>query len=79
MTVNEKVQPCDKILVPVFLTYMTGYGLMVDKCMFEQSVVICLRWQDSKHRVFHRIVVMPDRWYDQRNFYDPTERRWLYG
>lgn len=50
MTENEKVQPCDKIIVPVFHTFAGTKGLRVDKEMFDESFVICLRWQDNHRR-----------------------------
>ena len=78
MTVSEKVQPCDKILVPVFHTFAGEKGLRVDKDMFDESFVICLRWQDSHRRTHHSIVEKPGKWYDQRNYYDPVQREWRY-
>lgn len=74
----ERVSPCDRIMVPVFLTYRGTDGLRADKEMFAEHRVIVLRWyaDDGMHQ---RIVVKPTAWRDGKNYFEPDTRKWKYG
>lgn len=75
----ERVSPCDRIMVPVFLTYCGTDGLRADKEMFAEHRVIVLRWYAEDMQMHQRIVVKPTAWRDGKNYYDPETRKWKYG
>lgn len=75
---NERVQPCDRMSIPVFLTYASDKGLRADEDMFAESAVICLRWYDAGGQMHQRIAVRPEKWYDGKNYFDPDGRKWKY-
>ena len=74
---NERITPCDRIMIPVYLTYSGTDGLRADKEMFAESHVICLRWHDGR-RDRQRLVSCPKAWRDGRNYFDPDTRKWKY-
>ena len=75
---NERVQPCDKMVIPVYMTYRGNDGLRADHAMFDDSAVICLRWhEDGKDH--QRIVWNPKAWVFGKNYFCPEARMWKYG
>ena len=76
---NERVQPCDRMMIPVFLTYESDKGLRAEQDMFAESNVICLRWYDTSGNEYQRIAVKPNFfWHDGVNYFIHQERRWRY-
>ena len=75
---TDKITPCDKIILPVYLTYRGDKGLRADKEMFREGHVICLRWYTEDMQMHQRIAARPHAWRDGKNYYDPETRKWKY-
>ena len=74
---NECITPCDRISIPVYLTYCNENGVRADKEMFSEHRVIVLRWHDGR-RDRQRLVSCPKAWRDEKNYFDPDTRKWKY-
>lgn len=74
---DERFQPCDQIIIPVFATYSGNDGLRVDAAMFYEQAVICLQWNESG-KTRRRIAYKPRRWVLGKNYFDPDTRVWKY-
>ena len=74
---TDKITPCDRIMIPVFLTYCNENGVRADKEMFEGNHYIVLRWHDGR-RDRQRLVSCQKAWRDGRNYFDPDTRKWKY-
>ena len=77
MNTDERYQPCDKMIIPVYATYLGNDGLRVDHAMFGEQAVICLQWQEGK-KVCRRIAYKPQRWLFGKNYFNPETRIWKY-
>lgn len=76
---TDKITPCDRIMIPVYLTYRGDSGLRADKEMFDEHPVIVLRWYTDNGQMHQRIACKPAAWRDNKNYFDPDLRRWKYG
>lgn len=75
---TDKITPCDRIMIPVYLTYRGTDGLRADNEMFAESNVIVLRWYSDDSKMHQRIAVKPNAWRDGKNYFDPDTRKWKY-
>lgn len=75
----DKITPCDRIMIPVYLTYRGDSGLRADKEMFDEHPVIVLRWYTDNGQMHQRIACKPAAWRDNKNYLDPDTRKWKYG
>lgn len=75
---TDKITPCDRIMIPVYLTYRGTDGLRSDKEMFAESNVIVLRWFDDDRQMQQIFALRPHAWRDGRNYFDPDTRKWKY-
>ena len=75
---TDKITPCDRISIPVYLTYCNENGVRADKEMFSGHRVIVLRWYSDGSKMHQRIAVKPNAWRDGRNYFDPDTRKWKY-
>lgn len=75
---TDKITPCDRIRIPVYLTYRNENGVRADKEMFEGNHYIVLRWYSDDSKMHQRIAVKPNAWRDGRNYLDPDTRKWKY-
>ena len=75
---TEKIQPCDKMVIPVFMSYIGDKGVACDKEMFENSRYIVLRWHEGR-RDYEKLVHEPRAWYNDRNYWDIGRGAWRYG
>ena len=75
---TDKITPCDRIIIPVYLTYRGTDGLRADKEMFAESHVICLRWYGDDRQMQQIFALRPHAWRDDRNYFDPDTRKWKY-
>lgn len=73
-----EITPCDRIQIPVYLTYLLPEGLRVCKAMFAESRSIVLRWYDDGCTMHQKIAHRPQKWVNGRNYFDPNERTWKY-
>lgn len=76
---TDKITPCDRINVPVYLTYQSENGVRADKDMFAESNVIALCWYTDDSKMHQRIAVKPSAWRDGKNYLNPDTRKWKYG
>lgn len=72
-----ETHPCDYVRIPVYATYKSEKGIRADKEMFAEFGVIVLRWQDTD-RQRQTLVFRPRKWYDSKNYYIMSERKWRY-
>lgn len=75
---TDKITPCDRIMIPVFLTYCGEDGVRADKEMFAEAHLIVLRWYVGM-QMHQRLAVIPPAWRDGKNYFDPDTRKWKYG
>lgn len=73
---HDGITPCDKIWIPVYLTYSTEDGIRVDRDMFGESNWVVLRWYEGVER--HQVMARnPRKWVDGKNRYIPVAKgRW---
>lgn len=76
---TDKITPCDRISVPVYLTYRSENGVRAEQEMFAESKIICLRWYSDDGQMHQRITHRPCAWRDNKNYLDPDTRKWKYG
>ena len=75
---NEKIQPCDKMIIPIYQTYIVEKGIVCEKEMFEGSRYIVLRWHEGR-KDHERLVYQPHAWYNDKNYWDIGRGAWRYG
>lgn len=76
---DKSVSPCDKVLLPVFLTVATADGLICKREMFSDANVCGLRWYEPNGSTCKRrqiIVKSPCKWLDGQNFWDLERGAW---
>lgn len=76
---ETEITPCDRILIPVYLTYLLPEGLRVCKAMFAESNTIVLRWYEDDCTMRQKVAFKPQKWVNGRNYFNPEERKWRYG
>lgn len=75
---SDSITPCDRISIPVYLTYRGEKGLRAEKEMFEGNHYIVLRWHEGR-RDRQRLVSCPKAWYNGCNYWDLEREAWRYG
>ena len=75
---TDKITPCDRISIPVYLTYCGEKGIRADKEMFEGNHYIVLRWHEGR-RDRQQLVSCPKAWYNGCNYWDLEREAWQYG
>lgn len=77
--INERIQPCDRMMIPIYITYRNNDGVRVDADMFAESKTICIRWYDDAAQMHQRIIRKPKLFWHGRNYFDPEKRNWKYA
>lgn len=79
MIYPERLTPCDMVQVPVFFTRRTVEGIAAEKNMFDESVIVILRYVEDDGKDHDIIVSSPGCFHGEKNYYNTDEGTWIYG
>jgi hypothetical protein len=70
------IKPCDSIIVPIFQTYRSTNGIVCDRMMFAEAVLIILKYVEDDGKEHMIFVMRPQVFRNGVNFYNTDTREW---
>lgn len=71
-----KERPVDYLRIPIYSTYLSSAGVRAERYMFDNHNIVILRFVGSDGKQHDIFVVKPERFDDDKNYYDLKRKDW---
>ena len=76
MNQRMSFKPVDNIIVPIFQTYRSADGIVCDRMMFAEAMLIILKYVEDDGKDHMIFVMEPQKWINGTNYYNTDTREW---